>query len=160
MSNQGKFKDHTSFMRPAGITCSIEGVTADNSIRQDLYYKPSTVTPEEILKYRNSTRERVGVKQLHPGIFNDPKDYELLVHGLKTAASDHVPDCIKGSNLSGNKFLMNQLKENHYASAKREPLGKSLQRDYIFPDECKKDDFKFGIPTVGCKKIIYNFTYK
>lgn len=44
---------------------------------------------------------------------------------------------------------MNQLKEKHYSSAKREPLGKSLQRNYIFPETVKQDGLKFGVPTTG-----------
>ena len=51
MSNKGKFVDNTPFIPFAGITTALEGVSVDNSIRQDLYYKPSTQTPEEILKY-------------------------------------------------------------------------------------------------------------
>ena len=78
---------------------------------------------------------------------------------MKSKPSDHVPDCIKGANIDGNKFFMNQLAESHYASAKREPLGKSLIRDYKFPDEVKKDNFRFGVPTKGivnAKELIYN----
>ena len=158
MSNKGKFTDNTPFIPFAGVTTALEGVSVDNSLRQDLYFQPSTKTPEEILKYRNSTRERVGVKQLHHGIYDDPKDYENYVHGIKTQSSDHVSDCIKGTNLNGNQYFMNQLKEKHYASAKREPLGKSLQRDYIFPETVKQDGFKFGVPTTGCKNNNYSFS--
>ena len=157
MSNKGKYVDYTPFIRPAGSTTALEGVSADNSIRQDLYFHPSTITPEEIKKFRNSTRERVGVKQLHYGIFDDPRDYENLVHGIKTQSSDHVKDCIKGTNLNGNAYFLNQLKENHYASSKREPLGKSIIRNYTFPEEVKQEGFKFGIPTKGCKKTYFNF---
>ena len=161
MSYAEKAIDRTPFIPGAGIisASAIEGVTSDMSIRQDLYFTPSTQTPEAIKKYRNSTRQRVGVKELHPGIYDDPKDYEDLVHGVKTKSSDHVPDCIKGANIDGNKFFMNQLAESHYASSKREPLGKSIVRNYKFPEVVKRDDFKFGIPTTGffnAKELIYN----
>jgi len=39
MSNAGKFKDRTPFLRVAGITSSIYGACADQSLRQDLYYQ-------------------------------------------------------------------------------------------------------------------------
>ena len=144
MSNKGKYWDNAPFIPYSGVTTALEGVSADNSIRQDLYFTPSTVTPDEIKKYRDSTRQRVGVKQLHYGIYDDPKDYEDLVHGVPTKSSLHVDDCIKGTNLSGNQIFMNQLKEDKfYASHKREPLGAGLQRDYIFPDQCSNPDFKF-----------------
>ena len=161
MSYVEKAFDRTPFIPLAGKPSSEdkEGVNVDFSIRQDVHFTPSTVTPDNIKKYRDSTRQRVGVKQLHPGIYDDPKDYENLVHGMKSKESDHVPDCIKGANIDGNKFFMNQLAESHYASAKREPLGKSLQRDYQFPEEVKQPGFRFGVPTVGivnAKELIYN----
>ena len=154
-----KFIDNTPFIPGAGIQTSSHQNTVDHSIRQDIYFTPSTITPDHIKKYRDSTHQRVGVKQLHPGIYDDPKFYEDLTHGMKSKPSDHVPDCIKGANIDGNKFFMNQLAESHYASRKREPLGKSLQRDYIFPEEVKNDKFKFGVPTKGlmnAKDLIYN----
>ena len=161
MSYAEKAIDRTPFIPGAGVPTEAakDGVSADLSIRQDLYFKPDTVTPDNIKKYRDSTRQRVGVKQLHPGIFNDPKDYEELVHGIKTAGSDHVPDCIKGANIDGNKYFMNQLAENQYASSRREPLGKGLMRNYKFPEEVKKPEFRFGVPTTGfvnAKDLIYN----
>ncbi len=153
--------DRTPFIPGAGVPSEtiLNGVSADQSIRQDLYFNPSTTTPDNIKKYRDSTRQRVGVKQLHPGIYDDPKFYEELTHGMKSKPSDHVPDCIKGANIDGNKFFMNQLAESHYASAKREPLGKSLIRGYKFPEEVKQENFRFGVPTTGiinAKELIYN----
>ena len=153
--------DRTPFIPSAGVPSEtiMNGVSADQSIRQDYYFQPSTVTPDNIKKYRDSTRQRVGVKQLHPGIYDDPKFYEELTHGMKSKPSDHVPDCIKGANIDGNKFFMNQLAESHYASAKREPLGKSLIRDYKFPEEVKQENFRFGVPTTGivnAKELIYS----
>jgi len=130
----------------------------DMNIRPDLYFSPKTSTPDNIKKYRNSLRQSVGIKQLHPGIYDDPKDYESLTHGKSTQSSDHVPDLIKGLNLDGNKDFMNQLSESNYASNKREPLGKSIVRNYKFPEVVKSADFKFGIPTTGilnAKNLIY-----
>jgi hypothetical protein len=39
MSNTGKFKDRAPFLKVAGITSTITGNSADQSLRQDLYYK-------------------------------------------------------------------------------------------------------------------------
>lgn len=150
MSNAGKFQDKSPLFREAGVTTAISGQSADNSIRQDVYFKPKTSTPEHIKKYRRSLKEVPGVKQIHYGIFNDPKDYEQMVHGVKTQKSDHVPDCIKGGNLNGINYFMNEIKEDKYASHKREPLGTSILRNYDFPERVKNEDFKFGVPTVGC----------
>ena len=114
--------------------------------------------PVAAKKYRDSLRQRVGVKQLHYGIYDDPRYYESIRHGITTKSSDHVPDVIKGLNLDGNNAFMNELAESHYASNKREPLGKSIVRNYKFPEVVKSADFKFGIPTSGflnAKNLIY-----
>ena len=150
MSFNEKAIDRTPFIPGAGLYQDKKNnFNVDMSLRPDLYFSPKTTTPENILKYRNSLRQRVGVKQLHPGIYNDPRDYESLRHGITTKSSDHVPDVIKGLNLKGNQTFMNQLSESRYASNKREPLGKSIVRNYNFPEVVKSEDFRFGIPTTG-----------
>lgn len=100
-------------------------------------------------KFSKGLREIPGKKQTHYGILNDPKDYEEYVHGMKTADSDHLKDCIYGTNLSGAKYFINQMKEQKYVRTQKEPLGKTMQRNYVFPEEVKNDDFKFGVPTQG-----------
>lgn len=163
MSNTGKFKDKTPFIPQAGITTALAGIGTDQSIRQDIYYqvikhhltiKPRTHTPEHIKKFRKSTREVPGVKQIHYGIYDIPKDYENIVHGVKTSASDHVTDCIKGKNHSGINHFQNQLKESKYHSLKREPLGHPIIRDYKFPEQVTDENFKFGLPTKGSNTIL------
>ena len=125
MSYYEKALDRTPFIPGAGCYKGslLKGLSADMSIRQDLYFTPKTTTPDNIKKYRDSLRQRVGVRQLHPGIYDDPRDYENLVHGVSTKSSDHVPDVIKGQNMDGNKYFMNQLAESHYASSKSQKLS-------------------------------------
>lgn len=113
-----------------------------------------TSTPENIKKYRKSIREVPGIKQLHHGIYDDSKECEDMTHGVKTLASEHVNDCIKGGNLSGIKHFMNNINEQKYARNSREPLGKSIMRNYEFPEKVKEDKFKFGIPTIGSNYLI------
>lgn len=53
---------------------------------------------------------------------------------------------------------MNQMNEQIYAKNKREPLGKSIVRNYIFPDAAKDDNFKFGLKTIKqetARELIY-----
>ena len=150
MSNSNKFTDRTPFIKEAGHTTAISGLSADVSLRQDLYC-PRGSTPEHIKKYRKSEKEVIGTKQVHYGIYDDDRSYENSVHGVKTMRSDHVDDCIKGKNLNGVSYFLNNIKEQKYASAKREPLGSGLQRNYIFPDKVQEPGFKFGNATKGCK---------
>jgi hypothetical protein len=46
---------------------------------------------------------------------------------------------------------MNNIQEDKYKRNQREPLGKSIIRNYAFPDVVKDDSFKFGVPTSGSK---------
>lgn len=157
MSNVGKFHDFTPFITPAGLASPYGIANVDHSIRQDLHFKSATTTPPNLTKYRKTIREIPGTKQYHRGIFDDPKDYESYIHGVKSKESLHVPDCIR-SSLDGTKLFLNQLKEKTYASSKREPLGHSIVRNYKFPDQVKSPSFQFGLPTSGkinAKELIY-----
>jgi hypothetical protein len=69
---------------------------------------------------------------------------------VKTLASEHVDQCIKGNNLNGIKYFVNQIKEDKYSRSQREPLGQSIIRNYDFPASTKDDNFKFGKPITGC----------
>jgi hypothetical protein len=53
--------------------------------------------------------------------------------------------------MSGVNYFLNKIKEDKYARNQREPLGQSIIRNYKFPEVVKEDNFKFGIPTTGCK---------
>lgn len=151
MSNSGKFIDRAPFLSHAGHTSAIEGLSVDKSLRQDLYLNKVS-TPDHIKKYRNSTKEKVGVKQLHYGIYDDDKTYENYVHGIKTLNSDHVEDCIINKENKGINHFLNHIRESKYATSWREPLGKGLQRNYVFPEKVTHTEkFRFGVPTVGCK---------
>jgi hypothetical protein len=102
---------------------------------------------ETQFKFSKALREIPGKKQPHYGVYYDPKDYEEYTHGQKSAFSDHTQDCIYGTNLNGVKYYMNEMKEKQYQRTKKEPLGKTMQRDYKFPDQVKNEEFKFCIPT-------------
>lgn len=106
-------------------------------------------------KFSKTFREFPGKKQIHYGIYNDPKDYEELIHGKKTLSSEHTVDCIYGTNLNGVKYFMNEMKEKQYSRSRKEPLGKPMERNYKLPSVTQTDGFKFGVPTLGCKKLFF-----
>ena len=107
--------------------------------------------PEIQYKFSKTLRDIPGKKELHYGIYNDPKDHENLTHGQKSANSDHTNDCIYGTNPNGAKYYMNEMKEKQYQRSQKEPLGKTMQRNYEFPNVVKSEEFKFGVPTQGSK---------
>ena len=69
----------------------------------------------------------------------------------------HVDDCIFGTNLNGINYFRNEMNEQKYAKAKREPLGKSIIRNYIFPERIKENTFKFGLHTGDSKFLFKNY---
>lgn len=148
MSNKGKFMDRTSFMREAGITTAIDGENVTNCFNYNHINRVQT--PDHLKRYRQSERHIPGAKQTHYGIYNDPKPYESMIHGIKTKESDHVDNCIKDSNKSGINYFVNQIKESKYSSNQREPLGKSIIRNYDYPEKYRDASFRYGIPTSGC----------
>jgi hypothetical protein len=98
------------------------------------------------------------MKQTHYGHHDDKKEYENYIHGKATKGSLHVSDCIYGHNFNGIKYFMNQMNEQIYKRNKREPLGKSIIRNYNFPDTVKEENFKFGINSnkdYTAKELIY-----
>lgn len=121
MSNRAKFRDSTPFLTHSGKTTTIDGDNVDRCLRQELYFtvrikfiQPQTSTPERIKKYRKSTREVPGVKQLHPGVYSDPKDHENMVHGVKSTASEHVENCVKDNSYNGVNGFLKAYNERNY----------------------------------------------
>jgi hypothetical protein len=41
------------------------------------------------------------------------------------------------------------MQEQKYARCQREPLGKSIMRNYKFPESVREDKFRFGVETTG-----------
>ena len=55
----------------------------------------------------------------------------------------------------GIEHFLNKIKEDNYKRIRREPLGKSLNRDYVFPEAVGKENFKFGFPSIKCIDLNY-----
>ena len=160
MTYAEKAIDRTPFIPGAGLASKpSKDLSLDEVLKQEIYNPPVASTPQKLRKYRQNLTRSVGIKQLHYGIFDDNHDYENLVHGKKLPESDHVYQLIKNPNNDGTKSFINAVNESNYASNKREPLGKSIVRNYKFPDEVKNPNFRFGIPTKddnSTKDLIYN----
>ena len=79
-------------------------------------------------------------------------------YGRKTQGTDPVDVVIKAQNLNGLADKFNDAKEGKYASAVREPLGKSYQRGYNWPKQAQQQDHSFGVPTgvsMSAKDVLY-----
>lgn len=102
-----------------------ERENADFNIRQDVHLpanEPST--PDTLKKYRKSHVNEPGKIQKHWGLADDPKAFpDNYSYGKPTYTSEHVSNVIKAQNLSGLADKFNDIKEDKYASHKREPLG-------------------------------------
>lgn len=54
---------------------------------------------------------------------------------------------MKAGHKPGVTGFINELKETKYASQQKEPLGKSLSRNYNLPNVCADPTFQYGKPT-------------
>lgn len=164
MSFPEKAFDRSPFIPGAGVPTkpAKDDLDVNSIIKQDIYNPITSETPNNLKKYRQNLARSVGVKQLHPGIYDDNHDYENLVHGNPSADSDHVYQLIKIPYLDGTKNFINNINESKYASNRREPLGRSIVRNYQFPEEVKLPKFRFGLPgdhSMNVKELIYNYNY-
>lgn len=65
---------------------------------------------------------------------------------------------IKAQNFSGLADKFNDTLESKYDSVKREPLGKSFQRNYDWPEQTANGKTTFGLPSKDCinaKELLY-----
>jgi len=72
--------------------------------------------------------------------------------------SDHVDQVMKGNNLIGLADKFNDTMERKYQSVKREPLGRSMTREYQWPTQANEGKIAFGLPSkelANAKEIIY-----
>lgn len=84
-----------------------------------------------------------------------PKDH---AYGKPQFGSDHVDVVIKSQNLSGLADKFNDTLESKYDSVKREPLGRSYQRNYNWPEQAQNGKIAFGMPSkdvTDAKRILF-----
>jgi hypothetical protein len=74
-------------------------------------------------------------RSLHP---------ELQVFGASSKGSDHVTDIFKDIVTGPVKDQIDAEKEKVYKSTNVEPLGRSMVRNHVLPEETRKKDFAFG----------------
>ena len=93
-------------------------------------------TPEKIKKYRQSYKQQPGIRVQHFGLHDDHENLDCnKEQGKASYPSDHVSTVIKSQNLNGMANKFNDIKESHYATNKREPLGKGYSRGYNWPEQ-------------------------
>merc|ERR1712127_345256 len=117
-------------------------------------------TPPHILKYRKLAHIEPGQIQVHPGLVdskqtNVGKDH---AYGKPQYVSDHVDVVIKSQNLTGLADKFNDTMESKYDSIKREPLGHSYSREYVWPAQTENAKIAFGLPTkdsIKAKELLY-----
>lgn len=148
-------------IRAAGHIIATGGHNADMSIRQDVFgneQRGNLGTPPHIRKYRKTNNMEPGQIMVHPGLQEGKPDLAgNHTYGKKTPITDAVDVVIKAQNLNGLADKFNDAKEGKYASAVREPLGKSYVRGYNWPKQVVQDH-TFGVATgasVPAKDVLY-----
>lgn len=146
----------TTNYKGAGVTQRILDESTANCVKPD---QRGPSTPEHIKKYRKSYKMQPGVTIQHYGRVGDPLPNEKHSYGVKTLDSDHVDGVIKQKR-ENFQDVVTDMKEGKYASAKREPLGKGMSRDYVYPNAINNNDqFRYGNSTIAseytAKEVIF-----
>jgi len=143
--------------RPAGAQTKFVNEGADQCVKPEPSDRPAT--PEHIKKYRKSFKNAAGQTITHYGKVDDTLPEPTFTYGLGTAGSDHVPQVLTDKQLEGVKGYMRDLREEKYAKNIKEPLGKTVDRNYNWPQQTQQGNFQFGVPTRGsesAKDVMYN----
>lgn len=131
-------------------------------IRSELFsnqHEGNCGTPDHTRKFRKTTAQQVGLKQVHPGMQDDvqnvPDNHSYGRKVLKTEGVNHV---IKAQNLTGFANNANDIHEGKYASSIREPLGQGYKRGYQWPEQAEAGSIAFGKMTADslhAKELLY-----
>lgn len=144
-------------MLPGAAGCS--SVADTESAAQCLTVPEPPRTPEHVRKYRRSYFAAAGQRVVHPGQIEDMKQIDpTAVCGKTTGDGEHVDDVLTMGPQTAFGDFANAKMESCYATAKREPLGKSFNRGHVLPDQCKNKDFAYGVSTGSsqdAKDLIY-----
>lgn len=93
--------------------------------------------------------QHFGLKEDNERLMQNQK----AVYGRPSWESDHVDTVIKSQNLNGLADKFNDIKQSKYASAIKEPLGRSINRDYNWPQQVQTpQNFNFGKGSIICDK--------
>ena len=98
---------------PAGLVVKSFDETAAKNLQPDIYYPTNRVT--------NTVKEK---KNVH---------VPDIVHGVPTRKSESVARTFKASQTTPLNRVINEVKEQIYASNKNEPLGRSRIYGYELP---------------------------
>ena len=149
-------------IRAAGKFISTNGHNSDNCIRVDCFpreKKGNDGTPRHILKYRKLAHIDPGQILVHPGKVEDKQPVgKDFAYGKPMLLSDHVNEVIRAQDLTGLADKFNDTMESRYDTNKREPLGKSMTRSYVWPAAAEEGRTTFGLPTkdiINAKEILY-----
>ena len=151
MSNAGRFKDYVPTLTTAGKITTVQDESSANCIKPPANRNQ---TPPHLKKYRKSHMQQVGSTIVHFGKYDDHLPQQKYVYGLEPKHSDHMTDCIQNKNNEGYSKVINQINEEIYASTVREPLGRRMDRNYVFPEKCNTGDFHFGHPVIPSENTV------
>lgn len=118
-------------------------------------------TPEGIKKYRKSFKEQCGVTIVHPGLVGQQLPPTTFPYGVPTQKSEGANSILRAGYKEGvGSFVQDLQERDKYDSLKREPLARTIDRQYRFPEQTNKEEFRFGLATEtnkwGVKDTIYS----
>lgn len=109
-------------------------------------------TPPHVRKWRKSMFSEPGQRVLHPGQIEDLKKLAgSRIYGVSSKGCTHIEPVqwIKDGRASGRPSeapdMRQAIKESLYLTAKREKLGKPVERGHVLPQTTKEPGFRFGV---------------
>lgn len=145
LGKKGPKYDTSPYIHAAGKLTS-DSETAKVCFEPELQ-GPRPITPPEIKKYRKSTIHEPGVVNLHYGLADDPIPgaAEGMAYGSKVIGSEKVAQVIATYPQNEMMLWKRERQEEIYASAAREPLGRSMLRGHELPVGLATGAEPFGV---------------
>eukprot|EP00002_Diphylleia_rotans_P021961 TRINITY_DN428_c0_g1_i5.p1 TRINITY_DN428_c0_g1~~TRINITY_DN428_c0_g1_i5.p1 ORF type:complete len:385 (-),score=77.65 TRINITY_DN428_c0_g1_i5:588-1742(-) len=131
----------------------------DENTATCMHYIEPPPTPDHMRKFRLSGTGAPGITVKHPGRANDPPPLpESKAYGDRVVYTYGVNSIANPPPVSNFVQAVHDQKESVYLSRKSGPLGRSLSRNYSFPEQVFEPSFSFGhSPEISlpAKEVIY-----
>merc|ERR1719230_220424 len=141
MQEQGLFRDPLPKITPSGKSTTIFDDSVQKDLESDIYF-PLPLTPRRLQKFRRNYKP--GEINVHWGLEGQklpPKDF---AYGCRGNAGVSAAATLAAGKKEGIAEYMQMRGESIYASTKREPLGRCIDRGYKWPQETQQPGFEFG----------------
>jgi hypothetical protein len=143
MLETGQIRDPIRGIRPAGKSTAIFDDSAQKDVQSEIYF-PLPPTPRSLQRFRRNYIP--GEINRHYGYHDLKLPAKDFTYGSQTNSGISAAATLEAGKKEGIAEYMRMRAEQTYASTKREPLGRAIDRGYNYPGPIKNDaSFRFGM---------------